>query len=200
MPIVSRTLRQVRPHAWQELCRVQHGSPIRNSAAETEMTEEVRSTRIGAMADLELLVAQHQPDGDGRCLSCPDRPRYPCDPLWVLEEAAMRLALRRGVSARRPAEPLGAATSCDGSKPRDGWRRSRFADGVAGPHVEIRRTPGAVAFRDSETEGRVPLIFPDAAWRAFVRGIRAGEFDDAGAGVTLPRLSGRSRFDRPRRP
>jgi hypothetical protein len=55
-------------------------------------------TRAAAAADLELLIAIHQPDAAGHCASCKaegDITAYPCDPRLLREQAAIALQRRR---------------------------------------------------------------------------------------------------------
>jgi hypothetical protein len=43
--------------------------------------------------------------------------------------------------------------------------------------VEVLRTEEAIAVRDSKAPGDAQLIFTPTEWRAFVEGVRLGEFD-----------------------
>jgi hypothetical protein len=43
--------------------------------------------------------------------------------------------------------------------------------------VEVAVDPDEVAVRDSKQAGGAELRFTPAEWRAFVAGVRAGEFD-----------------------
>lgn len=46
--------------------------------------------------------------------------------------------------------------------------------------VEVGQTPdGAVVVRDTKDRGQQALSFTDEEWRAFVAGVKAGEFDFA---------------------
>lgn len=56
------------------------------------------------------------------------------------------------------------------------WRRSRFC-GTASTCVEVRIGDGEVGVRDGKDSGGPELRFTEAEWDAFVRGVRAGEFD-----------------------
>jgi hypothetical protein len=60
---------------------------------------------------------------------------------------------------------------------RAAWRTSSWSGGN-GNCVEVARNlPGAVALRDSkDRSGPVLVVTPDQ-WRAFMTGVRAGEFD-----------------------
>jgi hypothetical protein len=57
------------------------------------------------------------------------------------------------------------------------WRKSR-ACGDGTSCVEVARIDGWVAIRDSKDpdKGRI-LMFDDREWRAFLTGVRAGDFD-----------------------
>jgi hypothetical protein len=58
----------------------------------------------------------------------------------------------------------------------DQFRKSSFSGG--GGCVEVRRLPsGRVAMRDSKDPSLPPNDFSPTAWKAFLAGIRAGEFD-----------------------
>jgi hypothetical protein len=58
----------------------------------------------------------------------------------------------------------------------DQFRKSSFSGG--GGCVEVRRLPdGRIAVRDSKQPSLTPNNFTPAAWKAFLTGIRAGEFD-----------------------
>ena len=55
------------------------------------------------------------------------------------------------------------------------WRKSSHCD--AGTCVEVARADGGVAVRDSKDPSGPTLKFTEEEWRAFVAGIRDGEFD-----------------------
>ena len=60
--------------------------------------------------------------------------------------------------------------------PAPRFRRSSSCDG--GHCVEVAQLPdGGVAVRDSKHPDLEPRIFDADEWRAFVRGVKAGEFD-----------------------
>lgn len=56
------------------------------------------------------------------------------------------------------------------------WRTASTATGP-GNAVEWKRVGGGVALRDSSHAGGDVLVIPTSAWRDFVAGVRAGEFD-----------------------
>lgn len=56
------------------------------------------------------------------------------------------------------------------------YRRSSSCDGAG--CVEVARlADGSVAVRDSKNPDLEPRVFDAAEWRAFVAGVKAGEFD-----------------------
>jgi hypothetical protein len=58
----------------------------------------------------------------------------------------------------------------------DHFRKSSFSGGTG--CVEARRLPdGRIAVRDSKQPSLAPNHFTPTAWKAFLTGIRAGEFD-----------------------
>jgi Domain of unknown function (DUF397) len=58
------------------------------------------------------------------------------------------------------------------------WRKSSRSSGNGGDCVEVAgNLPGVVAVRDSKAPGGPVLAFAPGAWRAFVAGVKAGEFD-----------------------
>jgi Domain of unknown function (DUF397) len=58
------------------------------------------------------------------------------------------------------------------------WRKSSFS-GDNGACVELAAVPeGTVAVRDSKNPDGAMLIFTRAEMRAWLHGVRAGEFDD----------------------
>jgi Domain of unknown function (DUF397) len=64
-------------------------------------------------------------------------------------------------------------------KPSDGgWRRSSFCDGSESNPVFVKSVGGAFAVADRpDPDGPALLVFTGSAWRAFVAGVRNGEFD-----------------------
>lgn len=60
------------------------------------------------------------------------------------------------------------------------WRRASRCD--SGSCVEVALVRGGAAVRDSkQPEGAPYIMFAAGAWRDFLDGIRAGEFDLPGA-------------------
>ena len=56
------------------------------------------------------------------------------------------------------------------------WRRSSYCSGAATTCVEVAIGARMVTVRDSKATGST-LRFTVEEWRAFVRGVRAGEFE-----------------------
>jgi hypothetical protein len=57
------------------------------------------------------------------------------------------------------------------------WRKASFCAG--GECVEIAKEGDAIMLRNSTRPGRVVRYSPEE-WKAFVKGLLAGEFDDLG--------------------
>jgi hypothetical protein len=58
------------------------------------------------------------------------------------------------------------------------WRKSRYSSSNGGNCVEVAANlPGIVAVRDSKDPHGPVLMFTPAEWRAFIGGVRDGEFD-----------------------
>jgi Domain of unknown function (DUF397) len=59
------------------------------------------------------------------------------------------------------------------------WRKASFSGNGGGSCVEVGQTDdGALLVRDTKDHGRGPIHrFTQAEWRAFVAGVRNGEFD-----------------------
>lgn len=58
------------------------------------------------------------------------------------------------------------------------WRKSSFSSGNNGNCVEVADSPdGGRYVRDTKDRTRAPHHFTAAEWDAFVRGVKAGEFD-----------------------
>jgi hypothetical protein len=72
--------------------------------------------------------------------------------------------------------------SSDPNKPLLTWRKSSYStgDSSGGECVELAPLPeGGVAVRDSKLGDQSPVVnFTQAELRAFVLGVKAGEFDD----------------------
>lgn len=58
------------------------------------------------------------------------------------------------------------------------WRKSTRSGDNGGDCVEVAvNLPGIVAVRDSKDPGGSVFIFTPNEWRAFIGGVRDGEFD-----------------------
>ena len=55
------------------------------------------------------------------------------------------------------------------------WQRSSFCG--ANACVEVAEISGQFLLRDSKNPDVAPFAFTSEEWTAFVRGVRAGEFD-----------------------
>ena len=58
------------------------------------------------------------------------------------------------------------------------WRKSTFSNGGDSACVEMARTDGGIAVRDSKDPNGPVLNFNKAELTAFLLGAKAGEFDD----------------------
>ncbi|MEU6717581.1 DUF397 domain-containing protein [Nonomuraea sp. NPDC046802] len=58
------------------------------------------------------------------------------------------------------------------------WRKSSHSGGNGGNCVEVATNlPGFIAVRDSKNPSGPALIFTPAEWKAFLGGVKLGEFD-----------------------
>ncbi|MEO3855774.1 DUF397 domain-containing protein [Acrocarpospora sp. B8E8] len=58
------------------------------------------------------------------------------------------------------------------------WRKSSYSGSSGGDCIEVAPlSQGRVGLRDTEALDLPPLVVSPAAWRAFVEGAKAGEFD-----------------------
>ena len=58
------------------------------------------------------------------------------------------------------------------------WRKSSYSNQDGGNCVEVADSfTGVVPVRDSKDPDGPALVFPAAAWAAFVAGVRARQFD-----------------------
>lgn len=55
------------------------------------------------------------------------------------------------------------------------WRKSTFSE--ANGCVEVAFVDGQAVVRDSKNRQEQVLVFTQLEWAAFLRGVRAGEFD-----------------------
>lgn len=66
----------------------------------------------------------------------------------------------------------------DAVQERLSWHKSSFSDDENGGCVEVAPlSDGGLAVRDSKNPTAGMLSFTAGEWSAFVRGVRAGEFD-----------------------
>jgi Domain of unknown function (DUF397) len=56
------------------------------------------------------------------------------------------------------------------------WRTSTFSGTSGNGCVEVAFLPDAVALRDTKDRTRSPQTHTPATWRAFLAGVRAGDF------------------------
>ncbi|MEV6208925.1 DUF397 domain-containing protein [Kitasatospora sp. NPDC051914] len=58
------------------------------------------------------------------------------------------------------------------------WRKSSFSGGTGGDCVEVAGgLDGVVPVRDSKDPSGPALVFSTEAWRAFLDGVRSGDFE-----------------------
>jgi hypothetical protein len=58
------------------------------------------------------------------------------------------------------------------------WRKSTFSGSNGGNCVEVAYRDGYLLVRDTKDHGHGPILrYTPVEWRAFVAGIRSGEFD-----------------------
>ncbi|MER7114602.1 DUF397 domain-containing protein [Saccharomonospora azurea] len=62
------------------------------------------------------------------------------------------------------------------SATRGPWRKSSFSTQTDNC-VEFRRVEGGVEVRNSKRPDEASVAYTDSEWRAFVAGVKAGEFD-----------------------
>ncbi|WP_214408156.1 DUF397 domain-containing protein [Pseudonocardia lacus] len=60
----------------------------------------------------------------------------------------------------------------------DNWHKATFSGGANGGCVEVATIPGYIGVRDTKLGERSPVLaFTPTEWKAFLSGVRAGEFD-----------------------
>jgi hypothetical protein len=58
------------------------------------------------------------------------------------------------------------------------WRKSSFSGANGGSGcVEVAALPVGIAVRDTKDRAQLPHLHSAPAWREFLAGVRAGEFD-----------------------
>ncbi|MFC4060602.1 DUF397 domain-containing protein [Planomonospora corallina] len=61
------------------------------------------------------------------------------------------------------------------------WHKSSYSGGNGGSCVEVASLSGGrVGVRDSKDRSGPVLVFTPAEWRAFLAGVKSGEFDGQG--------------------
>jgi Domain of unknown function (DUF397) len=75
----------------------------------------------------------------------------------------------------------------NGTSTAQQWRRSSYCTDTT--CVEVAMEPTAVAVRDSKQPAGAVLRFTPAEWRAFVSGVRNGEFEPRGSGAERAQAS-----------
>lgn len=64
--------------------------------------------------------------------------------------------------------------------PDETWTKASFSNGTGGNNcveVWVPEDRSEVVVRNSRDPHRDPLVFTPAEWEAFVKGVKAGEFD-----------------------
>jgi hypothetical protein len=60
----------------------------------------------------------------------------------------------------------------------DNWHKASFSGGANGGCVEVATVPGYIGVRDTKLGAASPVLaFTPTEWKAFLAGVRAGEFD-----------------------
>jgi hypothetical protein len=58
------------------------------------------------------------------------------------------------------------------------WRKSSFSNGTGGECVEVADLHDGRLVRDTKDQGRGPVLrFAESDWRAFVAGVKSGDFN-----------------------
>ena len=64
------------------------------------------------------------------------------------------------------------------------WHKASYSGGDNGGCVEVATIPGWIGVRDTKLGPDSPVLaFTPTEWEAFTKGVRGGEFDQAGAGL-----------------
>lgn len=58
------------------------------------------------------------------------------------------------------------------------WRTSSYSNGTGGACVEVAALRGEVLVRDTKDRTRPAVRYSTDQWRAFVAGVKAGEFHE----------------------
>jgi hypothetical protein len=62
-------------------------------------------------------------------------------------------------------------------EPRDArWHKSTFSSGNGASCIEVAVGVGGAALRDTKDRSRAAHRYPIGEWRAFLAGVRAGQF------------------------
>jgi hypothetical protein len=63
------------------------------------------------------------------------------------------------------------------SSNRPVWRKSSHSNGAGGECVEVVQVQSGIAMRDSKASKGLILTVTPATWRAFITGIKTGQYD-----------------------
>lgn len=63
------------------------------------------------------------------------------------------------------------------STTHDGWFKSSYSSADSDNCVTVRVSAGRVRVKDSKNPDSGILVFSHAAWRAFIGGVKLGEFE-----------------------
>lgn len=144
------------------------------------------SYRADVAVEILAIIDAHRPDETGRCAGCQahgDDEQYPCPPVAYAIRAIDLLARRIAGSGATISE-RGNPVRIDLS--RASWRRPSASvgsdgsdrSGVSGTEgcVEVAFLGDNVAVRNSDGPNGPIVFYTMEEWRAFLAGVREGEF------------------------